>query len=189
MILSGRDISWYVETGKLKIEPVSQDQFQQNGIDLVLEGVRGNPENFEKGNFVLGTTRELLSLPDDLMAFVELRSTWARKGILIPPTIVDAGFKGNLTLEIVSFAEVRVPYGERFAHLIFGRLTSPNEPYKGKYQGQKGITESIPDQAKISFGPCEVRIRDYEGVWRQCKREEGHAGGHNLFSGGSIESK
>jgi len=146
LILSGRDIAWYVKTGKLKIEPVTADQFQQNGIDLILEDVQGHEKYFTKGNFVLGTTREFLSLPDDLMAFVELRSTWARKGILIPPTIVDAGFRGNLTLEIVSYSDVLVPYGERFAHLIFGRLTSPSSPYNGKYSGQRGITESIPDR-------------------------------------------
>lgn len=194
MILSGRDINWYVETGKLKIEPVRPDQFQQNGIDLILEDIKGTPENFEKGTFVLGTTREMLSLPDDLMAFVELRSSWARQGILIPPTIVDAGFRGNLTLEIVAFANVRVPYGERFAHLIFGRLTSPNAPYNGKYQNQKGITEAIPDSQRAlphtsgyvqevkGTHPCQVVMRDYEGVWKPCKREEGHEGGHNLFS-------
>ena len=37
MILSGHDLRWYVETGSLKIEPVKDDQFQQNGVDLVLE--------------------------------------------------------------------------------------------------------------------------------------------------------
>ena len=39
MALSGRDLRWYVETGKLRIVPVQDDQFQQNGIDLILEQV------------------------------------------------------------------------------------------------------------------------------------------------------
>ena len=149
MILSGRDIDWYIQTGKLEISPVSPEQFQQNGIDLILDEVEQkqeyilHPDYFSAFKFCLGCTRETLKLPDDLMAFVELRSTWARNGLIIPPTIVDAGFPGNLTLEILPCQDLKVPYGERFAHLIFSRLTSPSEPYRGKYSGQKGITRSI----------------------------------------------
>jgi dCTP deaminase len=145
MILSGREIAWYMETGKLKITPVEEMQFQQNGIDLVLESVETAPYEFHKGEFYLGCTKEVLELPDDLMAFVELRSTWARTGLMVPPTIVDAGFRGNLTLEIASFANVPVPYHKRFAHLIFAKLTSPSIPYNGKYQDQRGVTKPIKD--------------------------------------------
>lgn len=140
MILSGRDIRWYLETGELSIEPITEEQFQQNGVDLILEDLDGHPAEFEPLTFALAATREILTFPDDLMAFVELRSTWARSGLLLPPTIVDAGFSGNLTLEIFAARRLPVPYGERFAHLIFARLTGPSMPYRGKYQGQRGIT-------------------------------------------------
>lgn len=145
MILSGRDIRWYIDTGKLKIEPVEDEQFQQNGIDLILEAVDGTPCVFEPLTFYLSGTRETLTVPDDLMAFVELRSTWARTGLMLPPTIVDAGFNGNLTLEIFAAKAVPVPYGERFAHLIFAKLTGPSLPYAGKYQGQRGVTYPQPN--------------------------------------------
>lgn len=142
MILSGHDLRWYVETGSLKIEPVKDDQFQQNGVDLVLEKMA----QYHKG-FHLGATRETLTLPDSLMAFVEIRSSWARQGFFLPPTIVDAGFHGNLTLEILFVGNpihlkpgMIWPVGQRFAHLIFAKTTSPCEPYAGRYQGQSGIT-------------------------------------------------
>lgn len=144
MILSGREIEWYITQGKLKIDPVEQTQFRENGIDLILEDLDGHPFHFTKGKFILGCTREILHLPDDLMGFVELRSTWARSGIMIPPTIVDAGFKGNLTLELVGFRNIVVPYGKTFVHLIFAKLTSPSVPYGGRYQGQTGITKPKP---------------------------------------------
>ena len=149
MILSGRDLQLYIEMGKLKINPVTLEQFQQNGIDLILEDVEladqdysfGPPVNFIRGEFYLGCTREILKLPDDLMAFVELRSTWARRGLLLPPTIVDAGFGGNLTLEIACFNKcLKIPRGERFAHLIFAKTSGPCTPYAGKYQNQQGVT-------------------------------------------------
>lgn len=152
MILTGRDIQWYIETKKLVIDPVLPEQFQQNGIDLILDrathppsGFGWAPSSFEKGEFYLGATRERIEMPDDLMAFVQLRSTWARRGILLPPTVVDAGFKGNLTLEILAAAHLMAPYGQRFAHLIFARLSGPADPYRGKYQDQSGITNARPD--------------------------------------------
>lgn len=137
MILSGRDLAYYVETKKLTIEPVTPEQFQQNGVDLILDSMK-----YISGRFYLGGTREKLTLPDNLMAFVSLRSTWAREGFIIPPTIVDAGFSGNLTIEILRTQNYGDPVGERFIHLIFALTSSPCTPYSGKYQNQKGITEA-----------------------------------------------
>ena len=145
MILSGRDIQWYIDQKKLVVSPVEPIQFQQNGIDLYLESWEFPNE---KG-FCLGVSREWIEVPDDLMAFVEIRSTWGRRGFLLPPTIVDAGFKGHLTFEILWVGDTGPrPVGERFVHLIFAKLTSPSEPYKGKYQFQKGITKAISDGAR-----------------------------------------
>lgn len=147
MILSGRDVEWYIKSGSLGITPIVPEQFQQNGVDFILEDVEGHPAEFGHCSFVLGVTRETIVMPNDLMAFVELRSSWARRGIMLPPTIIDAGFKGQITLEICSFATaLKVPYGERFAHLIFAKLTNPSTPYEGKYQGQTGITAALPDK-------------------------------------------
>lgn len=138
MILSGRDLKMYLDIGRIKIDPVTEEQFQQNGIDLILEEVE-----HKQGPFYLGCTREHIELPDDLMAFVEIRSSWARKGFFLPPTIVDAGFKGNLTIEMLAFYTLPdEAIGQRFAHLIFAKTTGPCEPYKGVYSGQTGITKS-----------------------------------------------
>lgn len=145
MILSGRDLRWYIEQKLLVVDPVTTEQFQQNGIDSILEECEDGRNKLFQGQFTLGRTRERFELPNDLMAFVQLRSTWARKGFMLPPTIVDAGFKGTLTLEIASFREQILPIGERFAHIIFAKLTSPSEPYSGKYQNQFDITDAISD--------------------------------------------
>lgn len=147
MILSGRDLQLYISTGKLKVSPVREDQFQQNGIDLLLDCVEKQYVPLDGGNFWLGCTREVLELPDDLMAFVEIRSTWARRGFFLPPTIVDAGFKGNLTLEILSMGgwDPRLAISKPFAHLIFAKTTGPCVPYDGVYKDQRGITHPPKD--------------------------------------------
>lgn len=143
MILSGRDLKMYLDIGRIKIEPVTEEQFQQNGIDLILEDIQHMVKDDLDNPFWLGCTREHIELPDDLMAFVEIRSSWARKGFFLPPTIVDAGFKGNLTLEMLAYyTHPSQARGQRFAHLIFAKTTGPCEPYRGVYSGQKGITGS-----------------------------------------------
>ena len=144
MILSNQDLQSYIKYGGLKFSPpLQEDQFQQNGIDLILDSTAY--PYVVKGNFILGTTKEIIEMPNDLMAFVQLRSTWAREGFLLPPTVIDAGFKGTITLEIISFKTQFLPVGKRFAHIIFAKLTTPTAPYAGKYQNQFGITEAIDD--------------------------------------------
>ncbi len=142
MILSGNDVKTYIKLGKLVFNPVlTFDQFQQNGIDMILANAKITL--LDKGDFTLGVTREYIYMPDDLMAFVQLRSSWARKGLFIPPTVIDAGFQGTITLEIACFSLQQLPIGQRFAHIIFAKLTNPTEPYNGKYQNQVNITESV----------------------------------------------
>lgn len=143
MILSRQDLMKYVERGALRFEPaLADDQFQQNGIDMIVSQVES--DLLAAGGFTLGRTREIITMPDDLMAFVQIRSTWARMGFIMPPTVIDAGFQGSITLEIAKFgAPGYVPVGQRFAHVIFAKLTSATEPYRGKYQGQVAITGAL----------------------------------------------
>jgi len=152
MILTGRDLQWYLDKGLLKISPVKPEQFQQNGIDIYVktpivvlprESV-ANPYTsniFYHGHAHLGETEEYFEMPNDLMAFVQIRSSWARKGFIQAPTVVDAGFKGTLTVELFNGGPNFVyNTGEAILHLIFAKLSNPSEPYNGKYQNQSGIT-------------------------------------------------
>ena len=175
MILSDRDIAWYLEKGLLRIEPLNGDTIRENGVDLRLgRGFcrfrRGAPEldtrrldgldsyyscteageegfRIEPYEHVLATTMERVCLPDDLVGLVNVRSTFARLGLYIPPTVVDAGFCGQVTIEIIGSAyPVRVYPGQRFLHLVLVKTTSPvARPYRGKYQGQEGVTLPRPD--------------------------------------------
>ncbi len=171
MILSDRDIAWYIEKNLLRIEPLFEDTIRENGVDLHLgeEFCRFNnkaPEldtkkPFDKGRYyicrkaspdkgitinpyehVLATTLETVCLPDDLVGLVNVRSTFARLGLFVPPTVIDAGFCGQVTIEIIGSAyPIRLYPGQRFLHVLFVKTTSPvAKPYSGKYQGQRGVT-------------------------------------------------
>jgi len=80
-----------------------------------------------------------------------LRSTLARYGLIIPPTVVDAGFEGNLTIEVVNNSGnyIVLRPGIRFLHVILVK-TEGEVKYLGKYLGQKGVTlpKGLKDEYK-----------------------------------------
>jgi dCTP deaminase len=161
MILSDKDIKEYIKSQKLLIEPLQLDTIRENGVDLrigseIIRIKRNGTYEKEYGDkfviyenqHVLLTTKEKIKMPNDLIAFCNLRSTFARLGFIIPPTIVDAGFQGQLTIELVgSSYPITIKEDERFLHLVFARTLSPVErPYSGKYQDQKGVTLAKRDE-------------------------------------------
>ncbi|MCY0868834.1 MAG: dCTP deaminase [Desulfurococcus sp.] len=175
MILSDWDIRVYIEKKLLVINPLLEDTIRENGVDLrfgnefcrfkktntVVDTLRSSVDDvlecFKVGGegfvvnpleHVLTTTLEYVEFPSDLVGLVNLRSTFARYGLYIPPTVIDAGFKGNITIELVgSTIPVKVYPGQRFLHLILARTSSPvYRPYSGKYQGQTGVTPPKPDE-------------------------------------------
>ncbi len=167
MILGDRDLKYYLEKGWIMIDPMKNDTIRENGADLrigneiarfahtltpvevdvvpltpIYRKEYGEEFVIFPREKVLLVTEEYIKLPNDVMAFVNLRSSYARLGLMIPPTIVDAGFEGQLTIEVTgSEIPVRLRRNQRFIHLIFAKTLSPVEnPYHGKYQRQRGVT-------------------------------------------------
>jgi len=172
MILSDFELKHMISSKRLVVEPLSDDTVQQNGVDLKISSEiamgtsRSNAECMDassneetkrfyeivksrNGYLILSSlhhyllsTQEYLELPNDLMGFCGLRSTFARLGFVSPLTIVDAGFKGTLTIEAFygGSASIKIPVGCRFLHVVFAKLTTQvDSPYRGYYQNQRGI--------------------------------------------------
>lgn len=167
MILSDNDIREALSSGLLVIKPLSDDTVRENGVDLKVgsellrfnhgqevdlsikastEGIYSKEEIAEffvlnPGERVLIKTNEEIKMPNDMVGFCNLRSTFARLGITIPPTIVDAGFEGFLTILMIGGGEkVKVPKGMRFLHLVFSTTKTPvGKAYAGKYQKSKDV--------------------------------------------------
>ncbi len=169
--MSDYDLANALRHKRIVISPLSKESIRENGIDFRLSneiarhGTHGkgfvlDPENEENvkhsysvehnskrlvigaNEQVLLSTMEYIELPDDIMGFVELRSTWARHGISLPPTIIDAGFKGTVTLEAINNAPYAIALKpkQRFAHIIFMKTSNRvMNSYSGRYLGQNGI--------------------------------------------------
>ena len=169
MILSDKTLTKMLDEKTLVVTPLDPEQIQPASIDIrigntysILEdlptGMIGLDEETKykqittdkyillPGQFVLATTMEYFELPDNLTAFVEGRSSLGRMGLFIQNAgWVDPGFKGEITLELFNAnrCAIVLTAGRRVGQLVFAKLddTALN-PYRGKYQGQRGATGS-----------------------------------------------
>ncbi len=178
MILSDRDIIKRVKNKEIIIDPFKIENLQPSSLDLELSKKVRVFDNWQQGEidvrqkidpsrvikikktgfvlhpgeFILGSTREEFTLPLDVAAKLEGRSSLGRLGLIVHATAgyVDPGFSGWLTFEIANISRlpIRMYAGMRIAQIVFYQMTSKvKNPYgskklKSKYQGQKGPTAS-----------------------------------------------
>lgn len=104
--------------------------------------VDGDPK---LGRFCLASAIEPFDMPTHLVAVVGHKSTWARQGVNVwAGTTAEPGWSGDLTLEIAFHGHdpVTIPAGSGIAQVLFHELAERGE-YRGKYQGQRGVTPAI----------------------------------------------
>lgn len=94
-------------------------------------------EYSENGKFTIASAIEEFDMPPNLVATVKDKSTWARHGLSVFNTVIEPGWKGFLTLELVyhGFRELIIPAGAGIAQVIFEEITESAQ-YEGKYQNQ-----------------------------------------------------
>jgi dCTP deaminase len=180
VLLSDRDILAEIDAKRISVEPYDESMIQPSSIDFrldryfrvfenhryphidpaadqsdltrVVEADGEEPFILHPGEFVLGSTYEVVSLPDDVAARVEGKSSLGRLGLLTHATagFVDPGFSGHVTLELANVATLPIKLypGMKIGQLCFFRLSSPaehpygSEKYGSRYQGQRGPTPS-----------------------------------------------
>jgi dCTP deaminase len=180
MILSDRTIREQLAAGRIAIDPLDDSCIQPSSVDLRLDKLfrvflnhtmsvidvrrdltdltqeveiaEGDAFILHPGEFVLGSTAERVSLPDDIVARIEGKSSLGRLGLLIHSTagFIDAGFSGHITLELSNVANLPITLypGMKIGQVSFLQMTTPADvPYGSskvgsKYQGQRGPTPS-----------------------------------------------
>jgi len=179
-VLSDRTIKAELASGRLVIEPLDVEAIQPASVDLrldrcfrvfrstsrpyvdvrepvddlteLVEIADGEPFVIQPGSFCLGSTVEALTLPEDIVARVDGKSSLGRLGLLVHATAgyVDPGWRGRLTLELSNQSQMPIAlyYGMRIAQVSFITMTTAvDRPYGSpelgsKYQGQTGPTPS-----------------------------------------------
>ena len=180
MLLSDRDIKAEHALGRVLLEPYDESMVQPSSIDVrldrffrVFENHRyphidpaeeqpdltrqvepdgDEPFILHPGEFVLASTYEVVTLPDDVAGRLEGKSSLGRLGLLTHSTagFIDPGFTGHVTLELSNVATLPIKLwpGMKIGQLCLFRLSSPSEHpygssiYGSRYQGQRGPTPS-----------------------------------------------
>ena len=180
MLLSDRDILAEIDAKRVGLEPFEPAMVQPSSIDVrldrffrvfenhryphidpaedqpdltrMVEPTGEEPFILHPGEFVLGSTYEVVTLPDDVAARLEGKSSLGRLGLLTHSTagFIDPGFSGHVTLELSNVATLPIKLwpGMKIGQLCFFRLSSPSEhpygseKYGSRYQGQRGPTPS-----------------------------------------------
>ena len=191
MLLSDRDIKAEISVGRVQVEPYDEGMIQPSSIDVRLDRWFRVFENHKyphidpsteqedltrlletegdeafilhPGEFVLGSTFEVVTLPDDVAGRLEGKSSLGRLGLLTHSTagFIDPGFSGHVTLELSNVATLPIKLypGMKIGQLCLFRLSSPaeypygSEKYGSRYQGQRGPT---PSRSFANFHRSEV---------------------------------
>jgi dCTP deaminase len=140
-VLSDEQILEHLKTGEVKLEPFKLSCLNPAGYDLrSLRKVVLKPKQYE-----LVATLETVELGLDVTAYLHIRSSLAREGVIGSFAVVDPGFRGQLTLNLhnVSENEVTLRKRERIVQIVFNRLGGrAKKGYSGSYQNSKGIVAS-----------------------------------------------
>ena len=180
MLLSDRDIRAEIAANRVGVEPFDEAMIQPSSVDVRLdkffrvfenhkysvidpsteqaeltrEVISEGDEPFilHPGEFVLASTYEVITLPDDIAGRLEGKSSLGRLGLLTHSTagFIDPGFSGHITLELSNVANLPVKLfpGMKIGQLCLIKLSSPaehpygSEKYGSRYQGQRGPTAS-----------------------------------------------
>ena len=191
MLLSDRDIRAEIAAGRVGVEPFTEAMIQPSSVDVRLdryfrvfenhkysvidpsveqpdltravESVGDEPFILHPGEFVLASTYEVITLPDDIAGRLEGKSSLGRLGLLTHCTagFIDPGFSGHITLELSNVANLPVKLfpGMKIGQLCLIKLSSPAEhpygsaKYGSRYQGQRGPT---PSKSYLNFHQSKI---------------------------------
>jgi dCTP deaminase len=180
VLLSDRDIRAELASGRVVLDPYDPTMVQPSSVDVridkyfrVFENHRyphidpaieqpdltrqvepdvDEPFILHPGEFVLASTYEVITLPDDVAGRLEGKSSLGRLGLLTHSTAgwIDPGFSGHVTLELSNVATLPIKLwpGMKIGQLCLFRTSSPSEfpygssVYGSRYQGQRGPTPS-----------------------------------------------
>ena len=127
-------VSWGLSEAGYDIRVKQDIVFRKSfgGFETIVDGVFDGT-----GNFTLASAIEEFQMPHNLVGIVHDKSTWARQGLSVLNTVVENGWCGFLTLELVyhGSGDLRIPAGAGIAQVVFHE-TSRFASYDGKYQNQ-----------------------------------------------------
>jgi len=127
---------------------------------IMITGLSDITEKMEtyrtSGRFTLASAIEKFQMPNDLVGVVHDKSTWARRGLSVFNTVIEPGWNGYLTLELVFHGNkpVVIEAGQGIAQVLFSKLEEPGDYGNGKYQNQ----ENRPVEARTEHRTLDRKV-------------------------------
>lgn len=108
------------------------------GLIPMVKVVDGKQVSRHFGKFTLASAIEKFNMSPSCVAIVHDKSTWARRALSVFNTVIEPGWKGYLTLELVYHGrkKLHIPAGSGIAQVLFHLVQEPAN-YNGKYQNQE----------------------------------------------------
>ncbi len=192
MLLSDRDLKAAIAEGRMGLDPYDEAMVQPSSIDVrldryfrvfanhrythidpsaqqddlteMVEPDGDEPFILHPGEFVLGSTLEVITLGNDLASRLEGKSSLGRLGLLTHSTagFIDPGFSGHVTLELSNVANLPIKLypGMKIGQICVLELSSPSEHpygsslYGSRYQDQRGPT---PSRSYLRFNRAKTQ--------------------------------
>jgi len=120
----------------------------------------------EPGEFILAHTDEVVDLPEHLVGVLEGRSSVGRLGIAVENAgLVDAGFSGDLTLELKNQSknEVWLKPGMRIVQMTMYEHRLPSEMEYSEENGNKYQGQSGPTPTRL-YRDFEEEVRETDSI-------------------------
>ena len=135
-------VSWGLSEAGYDIRIKQDIHFRKNEFFNIQMDCKVDGTTTRNTRFTLASAIEEFDMPDCLVGIVHDKSTWARKGLSVFNTVIEPGFKGGLTLELVYHGntELIIPAGSGIAQVLFHKISRPAR-YDGKYQFQSSDPE------------------------------------------------
>lgn len=131
--------SWGLGEAGYDIRIKQEIKFYQDGLGLQrrIHIQAGAGVTDQVGRFCLASAIDEFCMPTNMVGIVHDKSTWARKGLSVFNTVIEPGWHGFLTLELVYHGnnELVIPAGAGIAQVVFHQTSEPRQ-YSGKYQNQ-----------------------------------------------------
>ena len=108
------------------------------GLIPMVKVVDGKQVSRHLGKFTLASAIEKFNMSPSCVAIVHDKSTWARRALSVFNTVIEPGWKGYLTLELVYHGrkKLHIPAGSGIAQVLFHLVQEP-ATYTGKYNNQE----------------------------------------------------
>lgn len=145
MILVDKDIKERIGRNELIVEGYDEENVNSISYDLTIQSILSDNEptnscDLAPSEYVIIQTKEILSIPKDIMGRIAEKNSKMRLGLKVDGPHYHPGHESTrayLRVHNISNNVITIRSGDKIAQIIFEQLTGiPEKPYSASFQGE-----------------------------------------------------